>query len=252
MLTSFYAWIMPEICNIAFSVLVKPSIDAIEDFQSNSSLKQLNGAFSKLIQLLSLLLCWDIDVKGVAPCIKRWMKVYDMCIDFQQLLRISHAFNFILVVQVSCVQRFNKHLIENSNGGEITSRTFSKAISFLQKDLSMLYTCCKQEPLEDLGLFQTCASEYYELVRLQPFILIILLARLQRCLSISMTNIFFICVFFMFVCPIIFVFQYINHLLYDVMLFLIMSFALGGYDMTTPCQSSRNNVLPLSMQCLYA
>ena len=56
----------------------------------------------------------------------------------------------------------------------------------------------------------------------------------------------------MFVCPIIFVFQYINHLLYDVMLFLIMSFALGGYDMTTPCQSSRNNILPLSMQCLYA
>ena len=82
MLTLFDFWIMPEICNITFSVLVKPSIDAIEDFQSNLSLKQLNGAFSKLIQLLSLLLCWDVDVKGVAPCIKRWMKVYNMCIDF--------------------------------------------------------------------------------------------------------------------------------------------------------------------------
>jgi hypothetical protein len=76
MQTLFSALIMvPEYCKFSFSVMIKPSIDAMEDFQSNSSLKQLNGALPKLIQLLSLLLCWDIDVHRVTACIKRWMKV---------------------------------------------------------------------------------------------------------------------------------------------------------------------------------
>jgi hypothetical protein len=79
------------------------------------------------------------------------------------------TFDFTRVMQVSCVQRFNKHLIDNNNDGEITSRTFSKAISFLQKDLRLLNACCRQEPLEELGLFETCASEYYRLVRLATF-----------------------------------------------------------------------------------
>lgn len=121
------------------ALMIKPSIDAIEDFQSIFALNQPKGAVSKLIELLSLLLCWDPNPKEANACIKRWVKV-------------------------SCVQRFNKHLTENSSEGEITSRTFSIAISLLQKDLRTLYTCFKDEFPEELGLFQTCAFEYYLLV----------------------------------------------------------------------------------------
>lgn len=120
-------------------LLVRPSVNALEDFQSMFHSNQPKGALSKLIELLSLTLCWDPNPKEVVTCFKRWIKV-------------------------SCVQRFVKHLSENSSEGEITSRSLSEAISLLRKDLDTLDTCFKNEFQEEIHLLQVCSSEYYRLV----------------------------------------------------------------------------------------
>ncbi|KAI5067392.1 hypothetical protein GOP47_0017920 [Adiantum capillus-veneris] len=121
------------------ALIIKPSITVMEDFQSVFLLDQPQRAISKLIELLSLLLCWDPNPLELKACFNRWIKI-------------------------SCAQRFNKYLEDNSCQGEINTRTFSTAFSLLQKDLRTLRACLQTEYSNKLGFFETCALEYYRLV----------------------------------------------------------------------------------------
>ncbi|MCO5574775.1 hypothetical protein L7F22_028567 [Adiantum nelumboides] len=121
------------------ALIIKPTIAVMENFQSLFLLDRSQGAISKLVELLSLLLCWDSNPLEAKACLNRWIKI-------------------------SCAQKFNRYLEDNSCKGEINTRTFSTAFSLLQKDLRTLQSCLSTEYLNELRLFEPCALEYYRLV----------------------------------------------------------------------------------------
>ncbi|XP_024528116.1 uncharacterized protein LOC9635747 [Selaginella moellendorffii] len=125
------------------SMLVKPAIDAIENFQTVFAQNQPSGALSCLLKLLGLVLRWDPDPKEILIPLKSWIKN-------------------------SCEKRFYHHLFggisSTQQPTEISLQHLSNVIKLVHGDVTELRTSFKDTFPEAVSLTAVAVPVYYKLV----------------------------------------------------------------------------------------